>query len=153
MRVHQDFTANVLRGGKPHIVKNVKEEIERDLSLDEFRYWTAVVRLAPVAHVSCLYRVSVLDGATADLPETGVMSVPAAMLFSGARDTRGSQASWLSEYTNMDIVVRMHLALTLRDTPANGPWSSIVATLKISDGACGALVSSAYCAESHNNWP
>ncbi len=53
----------------------------------------------------------------------------------------------------MDIVVRMHLALTLRDTPANGPWSSIVATLKISDGACGALVSSAYCAESHNKWP
>ena len=44
VRVHQDFTANVLRGGKPHIVKNVKEEIERDLSLDEFRYWTAVVR-------------------------------------------------------------------------------------------------------------
>ena len=50
MRVHQDFTANVLRGGKPHIVKNVKEEIERDLSLDEFRYWTAIVRLAALPH-------------------------------------------------------------------------------------------------------
>ena len=120
VRVHQDFTANVLRGGKPHIVKNVKEEIERDLSLDEFRYWTAVVRLAPVTHVSRLYRVSVLDGATADLLETGVMSVPAAMLFSGARDTRGSQASWVREYTNMDIVVWMHLALTLRDTRPMG---------------------------------
>lgn len=44
MRVHQDFTANVLRGGKPHIAKNVREEVERDLPLDEFRYWTAVVR-------------------------------------------------------------------------------------------------------------
>ena len=50
MRVQQDYTANVLRGGKPHIVKNVKEEIERDLSLDEFRYWTAVVRRAAQRH-------------------------------------------------------------------------------------------------------
>ncbi len=56
MRVHQDFTANVLRGGKPHIVKNVKEELERDLSLDEFRYWTAVVRLAAIAPMSHLCR-------------------------------------------------------------------------------------------------
>lgn len=50
VRVQQDFTANVLRGGKPQIVKNVKEEIERDLSLDEFRHWTALVRLAASRH-------------------------------------------------------------------------------------------------------
>ena len=49
-RVHQDFTANVLRGGKPNIVKNVREEIERDITLEEFKYWTALVGLAPYSH-------------------------------------------------------------------------------------------------------
>ena len=54
VRVHQDFTANVLRGGKPQIVKNVREELERDLSLEEFKHWTALVRLAVVHHVILL---------------------------------------------------------------------------------------------------
>lgn len=54
VRVHQDFTANVLRGGKPQIVKNVREELERDLPLEEFKHWTALVRLAVVLHVILL---------------------------------------------------------------------------------------------------
>lgn len=54
VRVHQDFTANVLRGGKPQIVKNVGEELERDLSLEEFKHWTALVRLAVILHVTLL---------------------------------------------------------------------------------------------------
>lgn len=44
MRVHQDFTRNVLRGAKPHIVKDVREHLGKDLSLDNFKYWTALVR-------------------------------------------------------------------------------------------------------------
>ena len=43
VRVHQDFTANVMRGGKPQIVKNVREELEHNLSLEEFKHWTALV--------------------------------------------------------------------------------------------------------------
>ena len=38
MRVHQDFTANVLRGGKPHITTDVRAELEgQELSLEEFQ--------------------------------------------------------------------------------------------------------------------
>ena len=45
VRVHQDFTANVLRGGKPHIAKDVREELEgQELSLEEFKHWSALVR-------------------------------------------------------------------------------------------------------------
>ena len=45
VRVHQDFTANVLRGGKPHITTDVREELEgQELSLEEFKHWTALVR-------------------------------------------------------------------------------------------------------------
>jgi len=52
--VHQDFTANVLRGGKPHIVKDVKEELKgRDLSLEELKHWTALVR--------CSHTFSILE--------------------------------------------------------------------------------------------
>ena len=44
MRVHQDFTANVLRGGKPHITTDVRAELEgQELSLEEFKHWTALV--------------------------------------------------------------------------------------------------------------
>ena len=44
MRVHQDFTANVLRGGKPHITTDVREELEgQELSLEEFKHWAALV--------------------------------------------------------------------------------------------------------------
>jgi hypothetical protein len=44
VRVHQDFTRNVLRGGKPEIVGDVRAYLGRDLPLDEFKYWTALVR-------------------------------------------------------------------------------------------------------------
>ena len=44
VRIHQDFTRTVLRGGKPQIVKDVRAHLGRDLGLDEFKYWTAVVR-------------------------------------------------------------------------------------------------------------
>ena len=44
VRVHQDFTRNVLRGGKPEIVKDVRFYLGRELSLEEFKYWTALVR-------------------------------------------------------------------------------------------------------------
>ncbi|CAK0787098.1 hypothetical protein CVIRNUC_010314 [Coccomyxa viridis] len=44
VRVHQDFTANVLRGGKPHITTDVRAELEgQELSLEEFKHWTALV--------------------------------------------------------------------------------------------------------------
>ena len=63
-RVHQDFTANVLRGGKPNIVKNVREEIERDLTLEEFRHWTALVRLAGILQFHTLSLVSMDVGSS-----------------------------------------------------------------------------------------
>ncbi|CAL8465237.1 g4772 [Coccomyxa elongata] len=43
VRIHQDFTRNVLRGAKPHIVKDVRAMLGRDISLEEFKYWTAMV--------------------------------------------------------------------------------------------------------------
>lgn len=46
VRVHQDFTRNVLRGAKPHVVKDVRALLGRDISLEDFKYWTALVRTA-----------------------------------------------------------------------------------------------------------
>ena len=46
VRVHQDFTRNVLRGAKPHVVKDVRGLLGRDISLEDFKYWTALVRTA-----------------------------------------------------------------------------------------------------------
>ncbi len=45
MRVHQDFTRNVLRGAKPHVVKDVRAMLGQEISLEEFKYWTALVRM------------------------------------------------------------------------------------------------------------
>lgn len=43
MRVHQDYTRSILRGAKPHILKDARELLGRPLSLAEFTYWTALV--------------------------------------------------------------------------------------------------------------
>lgn len=44
VRVHQDFAADVLRGGRPYITKHAAHELEgKDLSLEEFKHWTALV--------------------------------------------------------------------------------------------------------------
>ena len=50
VRVHQDFTRNVLRGGKPNVVKDVRAMLGRDISLEEFKYWTALVRMPALSH-------------------------------------------------------------------------------------------------------
>jgi hypothetical protein len=44
VRVHQDFTQSVLHGGKPQIVRSVREHIGRQLSPEEFSHWSALVR-------------------------------------------------------------------------------------------------------------
>ena len=43
VRIHQDFMRTVLRGGKPQIVKDVRAHLGRDVGLEEFKYWTALV--------------------------------------------------------------------------------------------------------------
>ena len=43
VRIHQDFVRTVLRGGKPDIVKDMRAHLGRDVSLEEFKYWTALV--------------------------------------------------------------------------------------------------------------
>ncbi|BDA50257.1 hypothetical protein COCOBI_15-3860 [Coccomyxa sp. Obi] len=43
VRVHQDFARNVLRGAKPHVVKDVRAMLGRDISLEEFKYWASLV--------------------------------------------------------------------------------------------------------------
>ena len=53
VRVHQDFTRSVLRGGKPEIVRDMRARLGRELPLEDFKYWTALVRTLGAGGLCC----------------------------------------------------------------------------------------------------
>ncbi len=55
----------VLRGGKPLIVKDLRAHLRRDVGLEEFKYWTALVgrrfaRCVALCTLCCCCRTTAL---------------------------------------------------------------------------------------------